>query len=140
MIFLDTNIFMYAAGEEHPNKEPSVEMLEFIAMDEIDVAINVEVIQEILHRYTYIDKKSEGLKLARSVIDLIDRIYSVETIEMEKAIDILEEHDVKSRDALHASTCKNRGIKKICTYDRHFDDITFLERKEPEDLIEEVKM
>ena len=51
MIFIDTSIFMYAAGKEHPHKEPSVNLLRLIAMGEIDAVINVEVLQEIFHRF-----------------------------------------------------------------------------------------
>lgn len=137
MIFLDTNIFMYAAGQKHPYKEPSIKLLELITMEEIQVAINVEVIQEILHRYTHIGKKSKGLKLARNILGLIDKIYGVEQIDTEEAIEILDMYNITSRDAVHAATCKNRGIGSICSYDEHFDEIDFLERKTPEDLIDE---
>lgn len=139
MIFLDTNVFMYAAGKDHPNKDPSIKLLELIAMDEIQVAVNVEVIQEILHRYTHIGEKSQGLNLAKHVIGLIDKIYGVEQIDTQEAIDILEKSNVTSRDAIHAASCKNRGIEEICTYDKHFDELDFLERKTPEELIEEFK-
>ncbi len=135
MIFLDTNIFMYAAGDQHPNKDHSIRILELVAMDEIQTVINVEVIQEILHRYTHIGKKSEGIKLAEYVLYLMDTIYSVESIDIKEAIKILNKYDVTSRDAIHAASCKNRGIREICTYDRHFDDIKFLTMIKPAEIL-----
>lgn len=35
MIFIDTSIFMYAAGKEQPNKEPSIKLLQLVALGEI---------------------------------------------------------------------------------------------------------
>ncbi len=135
MIFLDTNIFMYAAGDQHSNKDNSVKILELVAMNEIQTAINVEVIQEVLHRYTHIGEKSEGIKLAEYISCLMDTIYSVEMIDMKEAIKILHKFDVTSRDAIHAASCKNRGIKKICTYDRHFHKIKFLSVIKPAEIL-----
>ena len=60
MIFIDTSIIMYAAGSEHPYKKPSLDLLKLIAVGEIEAVINVEVLQEILHRYTMINMKDKG--------------------------------------------------------------------------------
>ena len=38
MILIDANIFMYAAGAEHPHKAPSVSLLRCIALGEIVLA------------------------------------------------------------------------------------------------------
>jgi predicted nucleic acid-binding protein len=51
VILIDANIFMYAAGAEHPHKEPSRMFLEQVARGEVDAALDAEVLQEILHRY-----------------------------------------------------------------------------------------
>lgn len=140
MIFIDTNIFMYAAGEEHPNKEPSIKVLDLIAMDEIQVAISVEVVQEILHRYTHLDKKSQGISLARKIVALVDRVYGVEPTDIEDTIEILDKYDVSSRDAIHIAVCENRDIDEICTYDRHFEKVNSLTVKKPEDLIKDLEV
>lgn len=52
LVFVDANIPMYAAGVEHPLKQPCVAMLEAIAKGSLGAVTNVEVVQEILHRYT----------------------------------------------------------------------------------------
>jgi predicted nucleic acid-binding protein len=51
MILVDANVFMYAAGAEHPHKAPSRIFLEKVAGGEIEAALDAEVLQEILHRY-----------------------------------------------------------------------------------------
>ncbi len=52
MILLDANILMYAAGAEHPNRSPSLAVLKAVAETTIDAAIDAEILQEIIHRYT----------------------------------------------------------------------------------------
>ncbi len=120
MIFIDTSIFMYAAGKEHPNKEPSIKLLQLVALGEIEAVINAEVLQEIFHRYTMIKMKKKGIQLAKNIISLVPRIYSIEISDALKAMDILERYNITSRDAIHIAFMLNRNIKEVCTYDRHF--------------------
>ncbi len=120
MIFIDTSIFMYAAGKEHPNKEPSIKLLQLVALGEIEAVINVEVLQEIFHRYTMIKMNKKGIQLAKNIISLVPRIYSIEISDALKAMDILERYNITSRDAIHIAFMLNRNIKEVCTYDRHF--------------------
>ncbi len=60
MILVDSNIFMYAAGSYHPNKEPSVAFLKNVAGGRIKVCVSVEILQEILHRYRSINRRKDG--------------------------------------------------------------------------------
>ncbi len=135
MIFIDTSIFMYAAGKEHPNKEPSVNILKLIAVGEVDAVINVEVLQEIYHRYTMIKMKEKGIELAKKVITIVPRIYSIELSDAIKAMEILEKYNVTSRDAIHIAFMLNRNIKEVCTYDRHFFGVEEIKAYKPEDLL-----
>ena len=62
MIFLDSNIFMYAAGSAHPHKAGCLALLERIARSPAahEHCINTEVLQEILHRYRSIKRDELG--------------------------------------------------------------------------------
>ena len=136
MIFIDTSIFMYAAGKEHPNKEPSVNILKLIAVGEVDAVINVEVLQEIYHRYTMIKMKEKGIELAKKVITIVPRIYSIELSDAIKAMEILEKYNVTSRDAIHIAFMLNRNIKEVCTYDQqHFFGVEEINAYKPENLL-----
>ncbi len=139
MIFLDTNIFMYAAGSEHPNKSTSVKMLEMVAIGKIEAAISVEVLQEILHRYTYIGRKEDGMKLARMVMQMIPTIYEVELRDIQTAMYLLKKYEINSRDALHAAVAINNSIETICTYDSHFSEINEIRLRKPEEILKEIQ-
>jgi predicted nucleic acid-binding protein len=60
LILIDGNIFMYAAGAEHPHKAPCVALLRRVALGETEAAVDAEVLQEILHRYRAIRRWEEG--------------------------------------------------------------------------------
>ena len=59
--FVDANIPMYAVGAEHPLKAPCVHLLEAVAKREMRAVIDVEVLQEILHRYTSLGRREEAV-------------------------------------------------------------------------------
>ena len=50
-VFVDSNIPMYVAGRDHPNREPSKRFLERVRSSEIEACTSTEVLQEILYRY-----------------------------------------------------------------------------------------
>ena len=132
MILIDANIFMYAAGTEHPHKQPSLAFLRRVARDEVEVLIDAEVLQEILHRYRAIGRWAEGggvFDLARRVVPTVAPI-TADVVGL--AREILDAHDgATARDALHAAVCRQTGAEAICSYDRDFDDISGIRRIEP---------
>ena len=135
MILVDTNILMYAAGADHPNKRPSTEFLERVASDRIQAAIDTEALQEILHRYLALGRGAEG----RQVYDGARRLFAVPlpaTVEvMDRARGFLDQHpQIGARDAMHAAIVVEHGLSGICSYDRGFDALSAVLRFEPDEL------
>ena len=54
MIFIDSNIPMYLVGAHHPNKTRAIEVVDRLVRGDERLVTDVEVYQEILHRYTAI--------------------------------------------------------------------------------------
>ena len=135
MILVDANIFMYAAGADHPHKQPSLAFLRRVAAGEAEAVIDAEVLQEILHRYRAIGRWDQGgrvFDLARRIVPTVVPI-SVEIVE--RAREILDAHTtVTVRDALHAAAFQAVGAESICSYDRDFDDIGGVIRIEPDSV------
>jgi predicted nucleic acid-binding protein len=132
MILVDSNILMYAAGTDHPNKEPSLAWLERVARDEIEATVDAEVLQEILHRYRALGRWDEG----RAVYDLTRRLFPIvipitaEVVEIARGL--LDEHSgLIARDALHVAVVEANGFESICSYDQDFDRLPGLRRVEP---------
>ncbi len=132
MILVDANVVMYAAGAAHPNKAPSLGLLERIAGGEVEAAVDAETLQEILHRYRAIRRWQDG----RRVYDLTRRLFpSVVPITaqvLDRARGLLDaDGRIMARDALHAAVVLTQGFEAICSYDRDFDRLKGLIRVEP---------
>jgi uncharacterized protein len=136
MILIDSNIVMYAAGRAHPHREPSAALLEQIALEQVEAVTDVEVFQEILHRYHAIGQWEKGCRaydLARKILRVVMPI----TVEaMDDARDLMDKYRrLGARDAVHAAVCRLAGAEAICSYDRDFDVVRELNRIEPEAVL-----
>jgi predicted nucleic acid-binding protein len=67
-VFLDANVFMYAAGAPHPYKAACVRILADVETGALPAAINVEVLQELLYRYSHLALMERGLQLCRDIL------------------------------------------------------------------------
>jgi len=132
VILIDANVFMYAAGTEHPCKEPSRRFLEQVAGGELEAAVDAEVLQEILHRYRAIRRWREGSRvydLARQIVPLV---LPLTAEVLDGARTLLDRYaDLSARDALHAAVVQHHGLRSICSYDQDFDQLEGLLRTEP---------
>lgn len=128
MIFVDSNIPMYLVGGAHPNKERAQRAIETaIAVNE-QLVTDVEVFQEILHRYAAINRKQAMGPCFALLERIVDEIYPVEREDIDRAMSILLDTDLSARDALHAAVMLRRGVSRIMTFDRGFDRVTGIER------------
>jgi len=111
--FLDTNVFMYAAGRAHPLKASCVEVLRQAAREAFEVVINAEVLQEILYRYRAIGELERGLRLAYLAVDQVGgAVLPVTLTDMQLAFYLMQRYGttIKSRDAVHAATLLNHDL------------------------------
>lgn len=132
MILVDANIFMYAAGAEHPHKEPSRKFLEQVALGKIEVALDAEVLQELLHRYRAIGRWSEGRHVYDLARQIVPVVIPITAQVLDRARSLLDQYPALSaRDSLHAAVAQSHGARAICSYDRDFDEVEGLHRIEP---------
>ena len=119
-VFVDSNIPMYAAGKEHPNKIPSIKILKLISEGKIIGMTSTEVFQEILYRYQAIDLLDKGLEVFDSFSSIIDETLSINLKIMRETRNILKENNINARDAVHIATMDYYGISYIVSHDKHF--------------------
>jgi len=132
VILIDSNIFMYAAGTEHPFKRPSGTFLERVARNETEAAIDAEVLQEILHRYRALQRWEEGARLFSLTRRIVPLVLPVTGEVMDGAKTLLDRYPhLAARDAVHAAVASLHGIPTICSYDRDFDSVEGVDRIEP---------
>lgn len=132
MILIDANIIMYAAGAAHRHKAASVRILEQVASGDIAAAVDAEVLQEILHRYRAINRWKDGRTVYDLTRQLFPEVIPITAPVLDRARIILdEEGSIAARDALHAAVVMHHGLDAVCSYDRDFDRIAGLVRREP---------
>ena len=133
MILVDTNVIMYAAGAEHPHKRPSLVLLERVAGGELEATIDAEVLQEILHRYRAIGRWEDGRRVYDLTREVFPSVVPVTAGILDRARRLLDaDRTILARDALHAAVVMAEGLDAVCSYDRDFDRIKGLVRREPE--------
>jgi uncharacterized protein len=130
--FIDTNIFIYSVGRDHPLRSNCASAIRRIRDQEIRAILNTEIIQEILYRYQSIKELQLGIRLVREAMALSSKILSVTERDLALAIELLESHpQIDTRDAFHAATMINNDIKEIISTDFHFDLIPGINRIDP---------
>lgn len=132
MILIDTNVFMYAAGKESPQKGPCQRFLEKIVDGERPaVCTNAEVLQEILHRYRSLKVPEVGFQLFDAITHLGIPVLAVTDRAMAEARRLLEEYPALStRDSVHLGVMREHGIEEVLSYDTGFSDVPWVKRLE----------
>ena len=130
--FIDTNIFIYSVGRDHPLRWNCASAIKRIRDQEIRAILNTEIIQEILYRCQSIKELQLGIRLAKEAMALSSKILPVTDRDLALAIELLESRpQIDTRDAFHASTMINNDIKEIISTDSHFDLIPGINRIDP---------
>ena len=131
--FIDANVPIYASGRDHPNKEPCARVLMIAAEHPQSFVTDVEVLQELLHRYL----ASGRWKLGREVLQgfaeaMHDRIEPVYVEDIHLAAGLADSHPrISARDLLHAAVMRRLGINWIISVDTDFDGLPGVTRLEP---------
>lgn len=132
--FVDSNIFMYAAGKPHPLKEPCIRILRDIEKTILPAATSAEVLQEILYRYSEIGLAEKGIQLCREILNYPLRVLPVTEDGIRLAVDLFDQYrgeGISSRDAIHVATMRENELEVIVSADKHFDQIASLKRLDP---------
>ena len=129
MIFIDSNVPMYMIGAPHPNKTRTLELVNRLVRQGEHLVTDVEVYQEILHRYTAV-RRTDAIDAAFASLDtLADEVLTFGMVEIREARSIIDAVDgVSPRDALHVAIMRSNRIGRLLSFDRGFDAFSELER------------
>ncbi|HET8773553.1 MAG TPA: type II toxin-antitoxin system VapC family toxin [Thermoanaerobaculia bacterium] len=122
MIFVDSNVPMYLVGSPHPNKVASERIVAELIAHREKLVTDVEVLQEILHRYTAIDRLDAIQPAFDALLGLVDEVFPIELVNVERAKTILlGQYRLSARDAIHLAVMDQRAIQRILSFDQGFD-------------------
>ena len=120
---------MYLIGAAHPHKTEAQVILERLIAAGQRLVTDAEVLQEILHRYTAIDKREAIGPAFQVTLDIIDEVIPIEKAEVLRAGEIVQNRALMSaRDAVHIAVMERHGIRSIFSFDADFDHWPGLQR------------
>lgn len=129
MILVDSNVPMYLVGADHPHKADAQRLLEGLLSAGEKLVTDAEVLQEILHRYSAIDRLDAVQPAFDAVHGVVDEVFPVTVRHVERAkVVLLERRRLSARDALHAAVMEAHGIRRVLSFDRGFDALPGVER------------
>ena len=120
VIFVDSNIFIYAVGRPHPLREEAQSF--FLETREAGkrLVTSAEVLQELLHVYLPVGR-TETLDAALNLATQgVDEVISIdqETVLVARAL-IDRYPGLTARDLIHLAVCQMHKIPELMTFDRN---------------------
>lgn len=129
MIFVDSNVPMYLVGADHPHKVDARRLLERLITEGERLATDVEVFQEILHRFVALERRDAIQPTFDVLRDVVDEVYPIHDADVERAKTIvLGRRRLSARDAIHVAVMEREGVRRILTFDAGFDAMPGIER------------
>ncbi len=129
-VFVDTSVFLLAAGGTHPDRDPCRAFLARTRDQRARLHVSVEAVQEfVFHRLCHNgagDADAEARALADSCV-----LHSFDPDVLAGALELIAASQLRGRDAVHAATALAAGFSSIVSLDKDFDEIADLDRVHP---------
>ncbi len=138
VLFIDTNIPIYAAGREHRYKRSCQRIIMLAAERPQNFVTSSAVLQEIIHYYLATQRWSEGRGIFRDFVTTLNgRIEPVQPDDVTMAAQLVDQSlGVNAQDLVHAGVMLRLGVGHIITADKDFERIDGIERLDPTSLDE----
>jgi predicted nucleic acid-binding protein len=115
VVFVDTNVFMYAVGRPHPLREHAQAALKEATGQ---LATSAEVLQELLHAYLPVGRLKDLDRALQLATDLAT-IWPVDAVDMRAARELVVAHPgLGARDLLHLALCQRHAATQLLSFDR----------------------
>lgn len=116
---MDTNVFMFAVGRQHPLREEARAFFEAAVHQNQRLATSAEVLQELLHAYLPVGRLATldaALSLAEACVE---EVWPVDLEDVRSARLLADTRPgLGARDLLHLACCRRHDVMEIKTFDR----------------------
>ena len=118
MIFVDTNVFMYAVGRPHELKGPARRFFVEANGNAIPLCTSAEVMQELAQVYLPTGR-TQALDAALGLIaSAAVEVWPLEEADVTLARRLHEQYPtLQARDLCYLASCRRRGVREIKTFD-----------------------
>ena len=119
MIFVDTNVFMYFVGLEHPLRDQARDFFRDARLRDLRLVTSTEVLQEILHRYVKLGRRGSASAAFELVDASVSEVWPVERTDIELARGLADRYPgLEARDLVHLACCIRHEPRDLVTFDR----------------------
>ena len=112
------------------NKHAARRLLERAIADGDALATDAEVLREILHRYTAIERREAIGPAFDAILGVVDVVHPIELADVQRARrPAASSTHLSARDAVHVAVMRRREIDRILSFDTGFDGIAGITRR-----------
>lgn len=137
MIYIDTNIFIYAIEDHRVYGKKCGKIIFDIQDGKISACASVQVLVEIINVLVAMNKelkkqKREALDIKRNielVISLPITWFDLDFLTIKKASEY--QYGINGADYTHAASMEINSVREIISADKDFDKIDFINRIDP---------
>lgn len=116
MIFVDTNVAMYAVGRPHQHRDEVRRRLRSLPRGVL--ATSAEVLQELMHAYLPVGRLDD-LDAALRLLSDLAVVWPVTEQDVHAARLYADRHPaLGARDLLHLAVCARHDVDELWTFDR----------------------
>lgn len=133
MIFIDTNIFLRAILNDSPVSSRCQKLFKHIERGELDALTSDLVVAEVVFVLEGKIYRYQRDMIARIVMPmvLLPHLYTQSKLLWRDIFSMYRESTIDFIDAYNILTMQDRGVKEVYSYDKDFDMIHTIQRKEP---------
>ena len=118
MIFVDTNVAMYAVGRPHPLQRQAHAFFDECQRNGTPLFTSAEVLQELAHAYLRVNRRDVFEEAVALLVRFDVTLWPLEAADVTRAAQLHEQHpNLSARDLCHLASCRRRGITRIMTFD-----------------------
>jgi len=124
VIFVDTNVFMYAVGSPHALLAPSRLFFAESLRRGTPLCTSAEVVQELAHVYLDASRHQKFEASLKLMADFAVEVWPLEFEDVTLARQLSDRYpQLSARDLCHLASCRRRGVREIKTFDRGLDAV-----------------
>ena len=122
MIFVDSNIFIYAVGRPHPLKAEAQNFFIQSSQKGKRLVTSAEVLQELLHAYLPVGRLATLDAAMSLAVKGVDQIFPIDSAVLIHAHNLINQHPgLTARDLVNLAICHQYQVKELKTFDRNLD-------------------
>lgn len=136
-MYIDSNIFIFAALDRTELGDNCRRVLEMIQNNDLTCASSYLTIDEVIWVLKKKLGKENAVRIAKASMSLPVRWIDIDRAIMSRMIEQFSDHNLDLRDSLHLSSMKSAGINTILSEDKDFDNVKGIKRLDVEGLLKE---